>query len=107
MCHRYTQFAGSDGTGHGRSYIPNHQTEVATLLQQHLFIAHHDVGSLLRLRARAYLQVDVGFWNAELLEKIPGHGPVVMLASVDQAVAKVTATRLGSLQGVDNRCDLH
>jgi hypothetical protein len=30
-----------------------------------------------------------------------------MLASVDQAVAKAAATRLGSLQGIDNRRDLH
>lgn len=62
---------------------------------------------MLSLRARAHLEIDVRFRNAELLEKAALHDLVVVLAGVDQAIAQNAAARLNRLQRIDDRCNFH
>ncbi|TKS58637.1 MAG: hypothetical protein EWM73_03457 [Nitrospira sp.] len=107
MRYRHPQLAGSDGTGHGRGHVPYDQAEVAFLFQQHLFIRHHDGGGLFSLGARAYFKIDVRIRDAQLLEEAPGHGTVVMLARMDQTKTQRTAPRLGRVERVDDRRNLH
>jgi hypothetical protein len=81
--------------------------QVALSLQQYLLVANHDVRGLFRLGTRANFQVDARLGNAELFEKTAGHGAIVVLAGVNQAVPEPTPLRLDCLQCIDNRRDLH
>ena len=107
MCYPHPQFTGGNGAGHGRGHIPHHQTKIAGLLQQYLLVAHHNGRRLLSLSTGTNLQIDIRLGNAQLGKKIATHGPVIVLAGMDQTVSQIVTLLGCRLQGINNRRDLH
>jgi hypothetical protein len=82
MRHRDSHLRRHETAGQGGVHVTDDQQQIRARLQYHGFEPRENRRRLLRVRAAADLQVEVGPGNAQLLEEQTGHALVVVLSRV-------------------------
>ena len=99
VSHGDAEFGAHQRGGDGRIHVAiDHDQRRLRLRYDGLEVAD-DGGGLLRMRARAGLQVEVGHGHRQLLEEDVGHVDVVMLSGVNQDLAHEGISGKGANEG--------
>ena len=84
-------FDGSQCAGNRRVDVADDHYEMGLAAREHGFERRHDGRGLLRVAARANIEVDIWRWNVQIVKKDLGELLIVVLAGVDDRRADLVA----------------